>query len=959
FYARCCGAEESTGEYILFIDSNDYIEVDFVRQLMFDATKNHSDLVIGNVCNKRKDGYFAITNFSKSFLLGSTSEGDIFDKFIKSEGRFYRWHVIWGKLISRKIWKKASPYFQRVDHHLGIYEDVFFSTLLLRLANKIYLDDDAFYFYDNPNAGDVDQKNLTSQEITKNIDDIIYSFKLTEQSLRDMTGNSDYKENLINWRNTYLEIWLKAASGISEEFFSQTKSEIKKKCKKYQPANLELFYASTAHLSMFNDNLLKIKESIIKHDIISFDIFDTLILRPFYCPTDLFLLMNKDAKTLLRSNGINRFSKIREIAECECREDAFQRGEEEITIDEIYQCLVNHFAIPQDVANKLKSLEIKLERKFCTRRNFGHYLYELAQFLEKKIVITSDMYLPQEDIEFILNHNGYEDYAAFYLSNERRMTKSSGKLFKLVQKENPNQSILHVDDNTQVCEKAREIGLESFQLTKATEALEQHTGGGIEHNFYGISHDRHSFMWTTGVRNSLSLVANKLFDNPFSPYDLNSDFDGSPYNLGYFALGMHLLALSNWLLIDTKEKGLDSLGFMARDGYMPLQITQILQKHTSLNKHIKLNYVHLSRRTTLPLAIDGDYDFGAIRTYIDWYVLSPAAALKELHSFITLPKNHKQRIEDAGFRFNKKFKTEREFLEFLDFVRKNFYDSKKHQDFIEMSKEYLGKYYTGKSGAFDVGYSAKPELLISELVGLSDTYFIHIHKSEAKENAMLSNTRLNTFFQYTPTFTGCLREAFLSDLSPSCISYTRDKNNDVVPVFSDKVDFDTYSQEVITVIQQGALDFINYYIELFKEYFEIFDYDLYNMSIPLEFYLHYSKKSDRQMFNTMQFEANSNLILDINDFWNEVIDDYDYNYVKTRNEHLVDPTTVIPNRRASRMLYYLLFNHAMLKQKFNNKTREKQYHPKLYWRVFYHLLYNKKAIPEKIKQKLTKKSPPK
>ena len=566
------------------------------------------------------------------------------------------------------------------------------------------------------------------------------------------------------------------------------------------------------------------------------------------------------------------------------------------------------------------------------------------------------MYLPRKDIEFILNQNGYDDYHDLYLSNEHNATKWSGNLFRLVLKNEPNQKIIHIDDNRQVCEKAREIGLEAFQLTKPTEALEQHTGGGIERNFFGISQDRRSITWISGARNSLALVANKIFDNPFCPYDPASDFSGSPYNLGYYALGMHLLALSNWLLVDTKKEKLDSIGFMARDGYMPLLATEILQKHTRLNKDIKLKYVHVSRRTTLPLAVNGGYDFGAVRTYMDWWALTPITALEELRSFITLPKDYKTRIKKAGYQLNKKFQSERKIMEFIDFVRKTFYDHKKHQVFIDMSKEYLQKQYVGKSGTFDVGYSAKPELLISKFVNLADTYFIHVNSPEAKENTDYSGTRLNTFYQHAPTFTGCLREVLISELSPSCISYTRDEKNEVVPVFSDKLDFDNYSEEVIAVVQRGALDFINNYCETFKEYFEIFNYDPYNMSIPLEFFLHYSKWADRLMFKTMQFETNPKVFLEINNFWNEIIDNYARDYTKDKSEHLVDPTEIIPNRRGPRMLYYLLFNRPMLKNKFDTVTRAMQYHPKLRWRIFYHALYNKKAIPRKIKLKLKRQN---
>ena len=40
-------------------------------------------------------------------------------------------------------------------------------------------------------------------------------------------------------------------------------------------------------------NINSLKQMILKHDVISFDIFDTLLLRPYVKPTDLFEHLEK------------------------------------------------------------------------------------------------------------------------------------------------------------------------------------------------------------------------------------------------------------------------------------------------------------------------------------------------------------------------------------------------------------------------------------------------------------------------------------------------------------------------------------------------------------------------------------------------------------------------------------------------------------------------------------------
>ena len=59
--------------------------------------------------------------------------------------------------------------------------------------------------------------------------------------------------------------------------------------------------------------------------------------------------------------------------------------------------------------------EKELEIKFCYRRNFGYELYNIARFLNKKIVLTSDMYLDKDTIIAILSSNGKQNRLAIYI----------------------------------------------------------------------------------------------------------------------------------------------------------------------------------------------------------------------------------------------------------------------------------------------------------------------------------------------------------------------------------------------------------------------------------------------------------------------------------------------------------------------------------------------------------------
>ena len=86
-------------------------------------------------------------------------------------------------------------------------------------------------------------------------------------------------------------------------------------------------------VKVFNEKLKKI---IKKHDIISFDVFDTLIKRNCNSPRDIFYIVEKQYNKLF-DEKINDFYQKRVNAESKARLKHFDV--EDITIDEIYSCI--------------------------------------------------------------------------------------------------------------------------------------------------------------------------------------------------------------------------------------------------------------------------------------------------------------------------------------------------------------------------------------------------------------------------------------------------------------------------------------------------------------------------------------------------------------------------------------------------------------------------------------------
>ncbi len=180
---------------------------------------------------------------------------------------------------------------------------------------------------------------------------------------------------------------------------------------------------------------------IQKHyDIISFDIFDTLIERKVSRPSDIFRLTGE--KVLGKAEA-EEFCQKRILAERTAREG---RNSQETDLDGIYENLLKEYG-EQSVF--LKEKEIQLEIEMCHRKEKVASFFEECCFCGKEVYLISDMYLPFSVISSMLNRCGIHGYQALYVSNVYGKNKLSGELFKIVLHENSidPKKMIHIGDS--------------------------------------------------------------------------------------------------------------------------------------------------------------------------------------------------------------------------------------------------------------------------------------------------------------------------------------------------------------------------------------------------------------------------------------------------------------------------------------------------------------------------------
>lgn len=947
FQARLTGASNATGDYITFLDADDYVSIDYYRTMMRKAEETNSDMVISRMVLEYDSGkQIEYKLFEKHFE--SLNGKECIDQYFKQKGLDFSWHTIWNKIYSKKLWDKAAKHYGDIKEKLVMTEDFAFSTVLFYYCTKITQVQNDRIFYCQHDVTSTSIQDITFSKAEKNIHDMKVSFTFVENFMKKVGIYDKYKEQFNEWKHLYANQHrnnVKRAKKLSKAEKEKIYNIIDEFCDdKSKIYNADFFYTIEVK---YNDKLEKIKQLIASPKIkcVSFDIFDTLITRPFYEPLDMFRIMDKDYRELTHNDvGIN-FSKIRVISENICRENKRKTDPEcqEVTLDEIYDTIHTQYEISKDVLEKLKKKECEYEIRFCKRRDTIHELYELALDMGKKVIFTSDMYLPEYVIVKILKENGYAEYTKLYLSSTVKKIKWTGDLYRHVFKDmglEPGEMI-HMGDNFESdYKRAKELGMNSIHIPKTIDVM---TKTNYTNNlaqplikslpFWRDNAESIRFM---GIRCMMAVVANKLFDNPFKTFDHRTDFNSDPYLIGYYALGMYVYGVTKWILDETNDR-YDKVSFMARDGYLILESYKIMKELYS-NPAVE-EYLYVSRKALIPVMIVDKLDFYKLSEIIEIQTHSPKNVIKYVKNILDIDEEKLEKLcKEQNISYTKKFQNNEEFNRYIKILVDNFYDEARHKEKREKLKEYFNKIMGDKPATFDVGYSGRPEFYLTHLCGKSiDTLFLNINRDDALEYSKVGNFKLKTYFDAKPTATGNAYELLFSKLAPSCIGYNITEKG-VEPVF-EKYENSYQVEQMVGIMQKAAIEFVSDIINIFKQDTDILYYQDYYITLPIMSYFNSATRLDKRPLDAVEFEDTirtnkrekmiDSMQEDLNHKNQRTINDL-YNNATIWNKSQkvgkldYNPTVDLNGRnKFVRLLYYVLFDRTTLKRRIRDTLKIK------------------------------------
>ena len=312
------------------------------------------------------------------------------------------------------------------------------------------------------------------------------------------------------------------------------------------------------------------KTKVKQIELYSFDVFDTLITRRVGVPKGIFALMQEKIKG--KMNLPKDFYTIRIESERLAREIGDCR---EITFDDIYSKMQADYDLNDETINYLKDLEIKTELENLV--GIEENILKVQELLKQneRVILISDMYHSSNTIRMFLSHiSPIFEKIKIYVSSEYKTSKYEGKLFRIVQQEEniKPQKWVHIGDNKNSdIKKAKNLKIK-------TEYFEFPPLMRYEEELLGLHPGNADYQRIVGASRITRLNKSENKEK----YDFGASFT-APIVYNYV----------NWILEESLKKGFKTLHFIARDGYIPKIVADLIIEKRGLD--IKTKYIYGSR----------------------------------------------------------------------------------------------------------------------------------------------------------------------------------------------------------------------------------------------------------------------------------------------------------------------------------------------------------------------------
>lgn len=190
--ARRTGMEYATGDYVLHVDSDDWLDVTLFEKLARKAEETDSDVIYF-------DFYKEYGHRSKKDVERDYTAADKM-KFIHGLFNYKAYGYVWNKCVKRKVYEENEIFFAPY----GMHEDIYQMSQLIYHADSLSHLNDALYHYRRTNPGSISTSSRVNRRKASvmNMLDLYEKFKddLQNSPIRDVTGEILYRSAWLSLR---------------------------------------------------------------------------------------------------------------------------------------------------------------------------------------------------------------------------------------------------------------------------------------------------------------------------------------------------------------------------------------------------------------------------------------------------------------------------------------------------------------------------------------------------------------------------------------------------------------------------------------------------------------------------------------------------------------------------------------------------------------------------------------
>lgn len=574
----------------------------------------------------------------------------------------------------------------------------------------------------------------------------------------------------------------------------------------------------------FRQSIELLKEEIDKHKVVSFDIFDTLIMRKVLFPTDVFTIVERKTSFL-------QFSSLRIEAEKQLYEE-----KRNPTIEEIYERFQEISGVSDQYRDELMGAEFDIEMECLVPRKRILELYNSIKD-RKKIYLISDMYLPRMYISRLLKKCGYKGYEEIYVSCEKRKAKGEG-LFDLFAHEMQLKGYgrcdcLHIGDNYVAdIMNAKAAGLDAFYIMSAVQLLENSC-------YREVLAEELNFMDCITV----GLLCEKAFNDPFVLYGTKGKLAiNKIHEFTYILIAPTIFYFTVWLMQQICLFGCDHVLYPSRDAYLIQKICRKVCEKQALGEFPQGEYFYTSRRAILAATMWDRSDIDHVSEMDFWGDISQLFekrfALKINPDAEDVKAENKEILKDYIDRFERDIlcQSERERnnyigyisdtgilkhdnIAFIDFVAagkvqnglekliagkkiQGFYFLRRDPDKGELDRDINVRSFYPSKGAFEIDFNVYKYYLFLEMILTSPEATFHSISDEGGISFM-EEVRTEEHLEIVSRFQESILEyadVFLG-VCPDLMSCQIDKNiPDIILGFLDKENTTINMEEVTSLV---------------------------------------------------------------------------------------------------------------------------------------------------------------